>query len=361
MSNELVVTPTSTPRPRPEAGSSTGAILTDHAFFMRTGKRRSWQGLTVADRDAIPALRPTAAAVHGGQVVIDGFAAHRMEDGTVSVFRPDSHIKRLNNGARRLALPQVDFDRVWSSVRALVELDRGWLPEEPGATLDLRAVLAADGTGLSAGPADDCLFYVLASVADPAAAAGRPVRAMTLDGYVRAWPGGTGDVNVAGTVAAGVVPGEIAANYGYDHVLWLDGPQGRFVQQIGRLNVFFVIDGVLTTPALDRTVLPGVTRDSVVKLARDSGTRVVERQVELAEVLKGIADGTVGECFATGTGAGVVPVTALGHQGEEYRLGEAAGPVTTRFRELLRSVHRGGAVDRFGWMRRVTEVAPVHA
>ncbi|MER5963450.1 aminotransferase class IV [Streptomyces sp. NPDC002057] len=361
MSNELVVTPTATPRTRPEADGSTVPVLTDHAFFMRTGKRRTWQGLTVADRDAIPALRPTAAAVLAGQTVVDTFTAYRTEDGTVAVFRPDSHVKRLNNGARRLALPQVDFDRVWSSVRALVELDQGWLPAEAGAALHLRAVLAADGAGLAPSPADDCLFYVLASVADPAAA-GRPVRAMALDGYVRAWPGGTGDVNDAGSLAAGVVPGEVAANYGYDHVLWLDGPQGRFVQQIGHLNAFFVIDGVLTTPALDRSVLPGVTRDSVVKLARDSGTRVVERPVELAEVLKGIADGTVTEAFATGTEAGVAPVTALGHQGEEYRFASGeAGPVTGRFRELLDGIHRGGAVDRFGWMRRLTEVAPIHA
>jgi branched-chain amino acid aminotransferase len=271
-----------------------------------------------------------------------------------------SHIKRLNNGARRLAMPQVDFDRVWSSVRALIALDEGWLSQEAGASLRLRAVLAADGTRLTAAPADDCLFYVLASV--PAAAGAKPVKAMTLDGYVRAWPGGTGDLNTAGGLAAGVVPAAVADNYGYDHVLWLDGPQGRFVQQIGELNAFFVIDGVLTTPALDRTVLPGVTRDSVVKLARDAGTTVVERPVELAEVLKGIADGTVTECFATGTAAGVAPVVSLGHQGEEYRFpSEEAGPVTARFRDLLDGIHRGVSVDRFGWMRRITEVAPVHA
>ncbi|MFJ9428712.1 aminotransferase class IV [Streptomyces sp. NPDC101490] len=361
MSNELVVTPTATPRPRPEADGPATPVLTDHAFFMRSGKRRTWQGLTVADRDAVPALRPTAGAVLAGQSVVDTFTAYRTADGPIAVFRPDSHLKRLNNGARRLALPQVDFDRVWTAVRALVELDREWIPAGPGGALHLRAVLAADGTGLTPGPADACLFYVLASVADPAAA-GRPVRAMTLDGYVRAWPGGTGDVNDAGSLAAAVVPGEVAANYGYDHVLWLDGPQGRFVQQIGNLNAFFVIDGVLTTPALDRTVLPGVTRDSVVKLARDAGTRVVERPVELAEVLKGIADGTVTECFATGGGAGIAPVTSLGHQGEEHRFAAGeTGPVTARFRGLLDGVHRGEAVDRFGWMRRLTEVAPVHA
>lgn len=359
MSNELTVTPTTSPRPRPEEGGAAGTVLTDHAFFMRTGKRRSWQRPTVADRDGIPALRPTAGAVLAGQTVVDDFAAYRQADGTVAVFRPDSHIKRLNNGARRLALPQVDFDRVWSAVRALVELDEGWLPQEAGASLRLRAVLAADGTGLAAGPADDCLFYVLCSL--PAAPPAGPLKAMTLDGYARAWPGGTGDLNTAGGLAAGVVPAEIAANYGNDLVLWLGG-EGRSVQQMGESNAFFVIDGVLTTPALDRTVLPGITRDSVVKLARDSGTPVVERRVGLAEVLEGIADGSVTECFATGTAAGVAPVASLNHQGEEYRLAqEEAGPVTARFRDLLDGIHRGEHVDRFGWMRRTTEVAPVHA
>ncbi|MFF2309642.1 aminotransferase class IV [Streptomyces albidoflavus] len=358
MSNELTVTPTTAPRPRPEAGGADGAVLTDHAFFMRTGKRRSWQRLTVADRDGIPALRHTAGALLAGQTVVDEFAAYRLADGTVAVFRPDSHIKRLNNGARRLALPQVDFDRVWSSVRAMIELDERWLPQRAGASLRLRAVLAADGTELTPGPADHCLFYVLGSV--PAAAAKKPLKAMTLDGYVRAWPGGTGDLRTGGGLAVGVVPAEIARNYGNDHVLWLDG-EGRHVQQIGELNAFFVIDGVLTTPALDRTVLPGITRDSVVKLARDAGTAVAERPVELAEVLKGIADGSVTECFATGTADGVAPVVSLGHQGEEYRFASAeAGPVTARFRELLDGIHRGESVDRFGWMRRITEVAPVH-
>ncbi|GHA76071.1 aminotransferase class IV [Streptomyces termitum] len=359
MSSELTVTPTGAPRPRPEPGTETGPVLTDHAFFMRTGKRRQWQGLTVADRDAIPPLRPTAAAVLAGQSVADEFAAYRLADGTVSVFRPDSHVKRLNNGARRLALPQVDFDRVWSAVRALLRQDADWLPAAPGSALRLRAVLAADGTGLDAGPADDCLFYVLAALPGPAETG--PLRATTVDGYVRAWPGGTGDLRTASGTAPGVVPGEIAANYGYGHVLWLDGPQGRFVQQIGDLNAFFVVDGVLTTPALDRSVLPGVTRDSVVKLARDTGTEIAERPVELAGILKGIADGTVTEAFATGTATGVVPVGSLGHQGEEHRLPDGTGPVTARFRDLLAGIRRGGAVDRFGWMRRVTEVAPVHA
>ncbi|MGA5294303.1 aminotransferase class IV [Streptomyces koyangensis] len=359
MSNELTVTPTSTPRPRPEAGGADGAVLTDHAFFMRTGKRRSWQRLTVADRDDIPALRHTAGALLAGQTVVEEFAAYRLADGTVAVFRPDSHIKRLNNGARRLAMPQVDFDRVWSSVRAVIELDEGWLPRRAGASLRLRAVLAADGTELTPGPADHCLFYVLGSV--PAAAARKPLKAMTLDGYVRAWPGGTGDLRTGGGLAVGVVPAEIAHNYGNDHVLWLDG-EGRHIQQIGELNAFFVIDGVLTTPALDRTVLPGITRDSVVKLARDAGVAVAERPVELAEVLKGVADGSVTECFATGTADGVAPVVSLGHQGEEYRFASAeAGPVTVRFRELLDGIRRGESVDRFGWMRRITEVAPVHA
>ncbi|MGA5425511.1 aminotransferase class IV [Streptomyces koyangensis] len=359
MSNELTVTPTSTPRPRPEAGGADGAVLTDHAFFMRTGKRRSWQRLTVADRDDIPALRHTAGALLAGQTVVEEFAAYRLADGTVAVFRPDSHIKRLNNGARRLAMPQVDFDRVWSSVRAVIELDEGWLPRRAGASLRLRAVLAADGTELTPGPADHCLFYVLGSV--PAAAARKPLKAMTLDGYVRAWPGGTGDLRTGGGLAVGVVPAEIAHNYGNDHVLWLDG-EGRHIQQIGELNAFFVIDGVLTTPALDRTVLPGITRDSVVKLARDAGVAVAELPVELAEVLKGVADGSVTECFATGTADGVAPVVSLGHQGEEYRFASAeAGPVTARFRELLDGIRRGESVDRFGWMRRITEVAPVHA
>jgi branched-chain amino acid aminotransferase len=158
---------------------------------------------------------------------------------------------------------------------------------------------------------------------------------------------------------ATIVPSEIAANYGYQHVLWLDGPQGRYVKQVGAMNVFFVIDGELTTPSLDQRVFPGVTRDSVIKLARDSGRRVSERQVELAEVIAGIDDGRVSECFGTGTVPGIVPISAIGVDGGHHEM-PAPRPVTTYFCELLDGIHRGDLVDRFGWMRRLTEVATVH-
>ncbi|GGQ69922.1 aminotransferase class IV [Couchioplanes azureus] len=359
--NDLAVSPTATPRPRPEAGTApgTGGHLTDHAFFMRWSRRRSWQGLTIADRDEIPAVRPTSSALHHGQGVFDDLKAYRMADGTVSVFRPDSHIKRLNNGARRLALPLVDFDRVWHAIRRLVELDADWLPGEAGAALHLRAVLAGNGTTIKAGPAEESLFFVLAGPSAPEPADG-PVRAMVVDGYIRARPGGTGDINAVGNQAPGLVPREIAANYGYDHVLWLgDGPQ-RLVQQIGAMNVFFVVDGVLTTPALDGTVLPGITRDSIVKLARDAGTTVAERPLELAEVLAGIGNGRITECFGTSTVDGVVSIGGIGFQAEEYRL-PGGSAVADHFRQLLDGLHRGELVDRFGWMRRLTEVSPVHA
>ncbi|MFJ9691481.1 aminotransferase class IV [Kitasatospora sp. NPDC101183] len=357
--NELVVRPTAEPRPKPAEGE---AALTDHALSMRWTKRRSWHALTVADRDDLPRVRPTAPGVRFGQTVVDEFNAHRMNDGSIAVFRPDSHVKRLNNGARRMALPLVDFDQLWAAVRQLVELDANWLPEAPGSALQLRCVLTADGDAAASrpAPAEAALLQVVASplaVGGPAAA----VRAMVSEEYARAWPGGLGDVNAAGTRGGCVVPGEIAANYGCGHVLWLDAAQHRTIEQIDGMNVFLVVDGVLTTPALDRSVLPGVLRDSVIKLARDGGATVVERAVELAEVLKGAADGQVTECFATSDETGVLPVGALLHQGVEHRLGDGPGPVTRRYAALVDGIRRGEETDRFGWMRRLTEVSAVRA
>ncbi|MER6997956.1 branched-chain amino acid aminotransferase [Streptomyces sp. NPDC000410] len=363
--NELVVKPTTAPRPKPEADTPLvlGRHFTDHAFSMRWTKRRAWQGLTIADRNELPALRPTSAALNYGQTVIEGIKAYRMNDGGIAVYRPDSHVKRLNNGARRLALPQLDFDRVWGALRRLVDLDRDWIPEGPGAALYLRLVLAGNGGTLDLAPADECLFYALAGPVGSAAEQGdRSARSMVVDGYATAWPGGTGSVRAAGNYGPNVVPGEIAANYGYDQVLWLDAEHQRFVKQLGTMNVFFVIDGVLTTPPLDPGILPGVTRDSVIKLARDAGVTVDERPVELAEVLKGIDDGRVTECFGTATETGITAVCEIGHKGQEHRIpGSTPGPVTARYRDLLDGLHRGDAPDRFGWMRRLTEVSPVHA
>jgi branched-chain amino acid aminotransferase len=360
--NELVVNPTTTPRLKPETGTPLlpGRHITDHAYFMRWSKRRSWQGMTIADRDELPAVRPTSSALNYGQVVVDGLKAYRMADGTLSVYRPDSHIKRLNNAARRLALPLVDFDRVWYAIRRLVELDGDWLSAEPDKALYLRTVLAGNGGALEMTPADECLFYVLAGPVESAQPTGRPVRAMVVDDYVRAWPGGTGNVNAAGNYGPGLVPREIAVNMGYDHVLWLGGGQQRLVQQIGAMNVFFVVDGVLTTPALDGTVLPGITRDSIIKLARDAGTRVDERPIELAEVLQGISDGRITECFGTATVDGIVPIGGVGYKAEEYRL-PGGTAVATHFQELLHGIRRGDLIDRFGWMRRLSEVSTVNA
>ncbi|MFC7484831.1 aminotransferase class IV [Luedemannella flava] len=316
--------------------------------------------MTIADRDELPATKPTAAALHLGQAVFDSLKAYRMADGSIAVYRPDSHIKRLNNAARRMALPQVDFDRVWFAIRRLVELDAAWLPQQPGAALHLRCLLAGNGTTLEVAPAEECLFTVLASPVGRPTQPDAPTRAMVVDGYTRAWPGGTGDINAVGNQGQGLVPREIAANYGYDHVLWVGGEPQRRVQQVGAMNVFFVIDGVLTTPTLDGTLLPGITRDSVIKLARDAGTRVDERPIELAEVLAGISDGRITECFGTGTAEGVVSISGLGYQAEEYRL-PAGTAVASGYRDLLDGVRDGSLVDRFGWMRRLTEVSTVNA
>jgi branched-chain amino acid aminotransferase len=316
--------------------------------------------MTIADRDELPTMRPASTALNYGQAVFDSLKAYRMADGTVAVYRPDSHVKRLNNAARRMALPQVDFDRVWLGIRTLVELDAQWLPAQPGAALYLRCVLAGNGATLEVAPAEECLFTILVSLVEQAEPAEPPVRAMVVDGYTRAWPGATGDINAVGNHGQGLVPREIAANYGYDHVLWVGGEPQRRVQQIGAMNVFFVVDGVLTTPNLDGTVLAGITRDSIIKLARDAGAAVVERPIELAEVLRGISDGRISECFGAGTAEGIVPVGGLGYQVEEYRLpGDTA--VASRYRELLDGIRGGALVDRFGWMRRLTEVSTVHA
>jgi len=360
--NDLVVEATTTPRSKPEAEAPTrpGGALTDHAYSMRWSKRRSWQGMIIADRDALPSVRPTSSGLNYGQAVFDDLAAYRMTDGSVAVYRPDSHVKRFNNGARRMALPQLDFDRVWLAIRRLVDLDAEWIPAEPGSALLLHSVLAGNGPTLEVAPAEECLFTIVASPLARQAPADLPVRAMVVNDYVRAWPGGTGDINAVGNYGPGLVPREIAANYDYHHVLWVGGDPERRVQQVGAMNAFFVIDGVLTTPSLDGTVRPGITRDSIIKLARDAGTTVDERPVPLTEVLQGVADGRITECFGTGTVEGVVSINGLGYNGEEYRLpGTAAA--ASHLREVLEGIHRGDVIDRFGWMRRLTEVSTVHA
>ncbi|MGL5825299.1 MAG: branched-chain amino acid aminotransferase [Nocardioides sp.] len=354
----------STTRSEPES-LGFGRVFTDHVLAMSWTERRRWSAPVVQNRLQATAILPTSAALNYGQGVFEGMKAVRMQDGTVSFFRPDSHLHRLNNGAHRMGIPLVDFNTLWAGLRDLVSTDLPWLSDEPGSAFYLRPLLVGNGSTIGVAPADAYQLIVLLSplgeyFAESGGADGM-VTVMATPQYSRAAPGGTGDIKTPANYGGTLLPALLAHNHGFDQVLWLDAIDQEYVEEIGTMNVFFVIDGVLVTPPLNGRILPGVTRDSVLKLARDEDHEVGQRPVTLTEIIDGIAAGRVTECFGTGTAVGIQPIAAIGVRGSEYVISTHPGPVARRYAEMLAGLQCGALLDRFGWMRRLTEVSAVTA
>ena len=356
--HNITVSRTAQPRTRPPADADLGfgRYFTDHAFVMRWTSAKAWHDAAVVDRDALPNLNPAAKVLHYGQGVFEGMKAFAGDGVAVNVFRPDSHIKRMNDGAKRLSLPTVDFEVVWRGLTELLRLDRAWIPTQPGQSLYLRPVLIGTEPTLGVSSANECLFYILAS---PVGSyykdeGSGPVRILATEDYVRAFPGGTGAVKAIGNYAGSLLAADIARNHGYAQVLWLDAVEHRYIEEVGTMNLFLVIDDVLVTPTLSGTIIPGITRDSIVKLSRDSGLRVEERRIAIDEVVERAANRSLTECFGTGTAVVVSPVSTIGYRGQDILIGSPGQhPVAARLLREITELQRGGAVDRFGWLRRI--------
>ena len=343
---------TTAPKPKPdEANLSFGTVFTDHMFLEQYDDGQGWHDARIEPYQALT-LDPAAAVLHYAQAVFDGLKAFRGQDGVVRLFRPDRHAARLAASAARLCIPPPDVDGVVEAIRALVRLDSDWVPGARGTALYIRPTIVATEPYLGVRPARSYLCYVIASPVGAYYGHGlEPVRILVEETLVRAVEGGVGAAKTAGNYAASLLAAEQAKEKGYAQVLWLDGVQRRYIDEVGTMNLMLQIGDEVLTPPLSGTILPGVTRDSVLTLLRDWGLTVTERPITIEEVVAAAADGSLREVWGTGTAAVVSPVGELGYQGHRIVVNEGrTGPLTRRLYEALTAIQYAAAPDPYGWM-----------
>jgi branched-chain amino acid aminotransferase len=327
-----------------------GRVFTDHMVTIRYADGKGWYDARLEPFGPL-ALSPATAALHYGQEIFEGLKAYAQPGGGVALFRPAANARRLNVTAERLAMPQLPEELFLRAVELLVDADRDWVPTREGQSLYLRPFMIATDPFLGVRPSSEYLFAVIASPAGSYFAGGaKPVTMWVSQEYSRAAPGGTGAVKTAANYAASLRAQEQAHEAGCDQVVFLDSAERRYIEEAGSNNLFFVYDGELVTPPLGGTILPGVTRDSVLRLAAHQGLTVTERPYSLQEWRDDARSGALKETFASGTGVVISSIGTARTADDEFTIaGAIEGPVTGRIRDALLGIQRGAAEDPFGW------------
>ncbi|HID97165.1 MAG TPA: branched-chain amino acid aminotransferase [Thermodesulfobacteriaceae bacterium] len=327
-----------------------GTYFTDHCFLMDYRGGTGWYNARIVPYAKF-SLDPAAVCLHYGQAIFEGLKAYRGEDDKIRLFRPMENMKRLNRSALRMCMPQVNEEEVLDAIRTLVRVENAWVPAARGTSLYIRPFIIATEAFLGVRPAKEYLLSVILSPVGAYYAEGfNPVKIFVTDRYVRACAGGVGEAKTAGNYAASLMASEEAKKQGFTQVLWLDAVERRYVEEVGTMNIFFLFDDVLVTPALNGSILPGITRDSVLRLARDWGIEVEERPVSIDEVLERAKSGGLTECFGTGTAAVVSPVGALHYRGESFTInGGKTGSLAQRLFDRISGLQYGEEEDDYGW------------
>lgn len=330
---------------------SFGEEFSDHMFRMDYAHGK-WQEPEIVPFGPIEVL-PSLSTLHYGQTVFEGLKAFRARDGHINVFRPDKHADRMMHSCDRVCIPRVDRETFMGAIEALVDLDRQWVPTARGTSLYIRPLIFATESYIGVRVSESYSFLIMTS---PVAAYFKeglnPVKLMTSGEFVRACPGGLGEAKTAANYAASLLPAFEAKKRGFAQVIWLDALEGKYIDEVGTMNICFVKDGALITPPLEGTILPGVTRDSVLQLARHWGMTVEERRITIDEVMAAVKDGSMTEVFGTGTAAVISPVGEIYHKGETVVInGGRIGPVSQRLYDAITAIQYGEAPDPFGWVR----------
>jgi branched-chain amino acid aminotransferase len=332
-----------------------GKHFTDHMFIMDYDKGQGWHDARIVPYQNL-SLDPACMVFHYAQEMFEGLKAYRTPDGSVQLFRPDQNIDRMNRTNERLCIPQLDKADVLDALKAIVKTEEDWVPYKEGTSLYIRPFIIATDVQLGVHPSKSYKFMIIACPVGAYYAEGiKPVKIFVEREYVRAVKGGTGFAKVGGNYACSLIGQEKAEKMGYSQVLWLDGIEHKYIDEVGAMNVFFVIDGTVITPALEEgNILPGVTRKSCIQLLQSMGYKVEERKLSLAEVEEAYANGKLNEAFGTGTAAVVSPMGLLdtGDVKMVINNGEI-GPVAQKLYDTLTAIQWGKIEDKFGWTVKV--------
>jgi branched-chain amino acid aminotransferase len=335
-----------------------GRRFTDHMIVVPYKEGEGW-GRGVLKAYGPIELDPAASVLHYGQAIFEGFKAYKQPDGHIACFRPEANAHRFNNSAARLAMPDLPEEIFLGAARALITQDQAWVPSAIGESLYMRPLMIATEGALGVRPSNEYQFILIASPSGAYFPAGvKPVTVWISEDYVRAAPGGTGFAKCAGNYAASLVAQRQAKEEGCDQVVWLDAIHREYIEEMGGMNIFFVYqekgETVVVTPELTGTLLPGITRDSLLQLAREQGFRAEERKITVKEWRDAIAEGRMTEAFACGTAAVITPVGHVKSRGGNWDINKGeTGPVAAKLRETLLNLQHGLVPDPHGWMKRI--------
>ena len=348
---EIKINRIETPKQLPDSSSlGFGKIFTDHMFIADYSKDEGWHDYRIVPYGNL-SVSPACTAFHYGTEIFEGLKAYRRPDGEVQLFRPIENARRMNRSAERLCMPQFPEEDFVEAVKTLVKLDERWVPSDPGTSLYIRPFTIGNDETLGVHAVNHATFIIILSPVGSYYKEGlNPVSIMIEDQDVRAVRGGTGEAKCGGNYAASNRAGERAEKKGYSQVLWLDGVERKYIEEVGAMNVLFLINGVVVTPQLRGSILPGITRKSIIELLKSEGYKVEERLLSVDELASAMADGTLEEAFGSGTAAVVSPIGALIYKDKEYVVnGGKIGKLTQHLYDTLTGIQWGRTEDKFGW------------
>jgi branched-chain amino acid aminotransferase len=340
-------------KPADESKLVFGKTFSDHMFIMEyLTDRGGWQHPRVVPYQSL-ALDPAAMVLHYGQGIFEGLKAYRCPDGRIQLFRPEKNMERFNRSARRMCMPEIDVAFQLEILDALIRQDAGWIPHSLGASLYIRPTMIGSEPALGVRPAHEYLYYIITGPVGAYYPEGfNPVKIYVSDEYVRAVRGGVGEAKTMANYASSLYAQEMAKKKGFTQVLWLDAVEKYYIEEVGTMNIFFRIADELVTPPLSGSILPGVTRDSVIQLARHWGWTVHERPITIGEVVDGLSSGQVQEMFGTGTAAVISPVGEICYKERHHRVGAGqVGEWAQQLYDEIVAIQYGQKVDPFGWTR----------
>ena len=344
------------PKPMDESSLGFGDITTDHMFSIDYRSENGWENPRVEPYGDLH-IDPAAMSIHYGQEIFEGLKAYRGQNDGIYLFRARDNFERLNRSARRLCMPEVDIDLIMEGMKKLILLDREWIPRSEGTSLYIRPTMLATEPHLGVRPAKSYRFFIIIGPVGAYYKEGlNPVKIYVEDFFVRAAIGGTGEAKTAGNYATSLLAAEEAKKKGFTQVLWLDAAERKYVEEVGTMNMFFLIDDELITAPLNGSILPGVTRDSVIRIVKDWGLKMTERSLTIDEVIDAANDGRLKEAFGTGTAAVISPVGQITYKGKDHIVaGGKMGALSRRLYDEIVAIQYGKKPDPYGWVTRIDQ------
>jgi branched-chain amino acid aminotransferase len=355
MPQQIRIETTQTPKQKPDQNSlGFGKYFTDHMFIMEYSEDKGWYDPKIVPYAPIE-LDPSCAVLHYGQAIFEGLKAYNTDEGNILLFRPHKNMERINNSNVRMCIPQIDIDFCVEAVKAIVNQDKDWIPKTEGTSLYIRPFIIATDAFLGVHPSNTYKFIIILSPVGAYYPQGvNPVNIYVENDFVRSVKGGTGFAKTAGNYAASLAAQAKAADKGYIQVLWLDGVERKYIEEVGSMNVFFKINGEVITPSLSGSILPGITRDSTITLLKSWGINVNERKIEIQELFDAHSKGLLEEAFGTGTAAVISPIGELNWNENKIIINNnTTGELSKRIYDAITGIQSGNLEDKFNWTVKV--------